>query len=256
MSTSINPYTIFPNISYGPHQRQTYDLYTPQQSGSEKHPLLLVIHGGGWQAGDRGILAGEEFFLKQGFALARIGYRLSHDAIFPAQLHDCQSALSTLIQHADTCGVDPERIAVLGHSAGGHLASLLACRTTEIKAVVNQAGPMNLLHLITQRRKENPDKETSGAELLVDYPQTDWQQLAQDASPSHHLSETTPPHLLIYADADEVVHFSEGTTFHDALQRNGTPSEIMNIPGGHHVDPRFWEQNTQENILSFLHQYV
>jgi len=99
------------------------DLYLPQHS---THPpeLLVWIHGGAWREGDKDdplLLA----LVEDGFALASIQYRLSHEAIYPAQIHDCKGAIRWLRAHANEYGYNAQRIGVAGSSAGGHLAALV-----------------------------------------------------------------------------------------------------------------------------------
>lgn len=96
-------------------------------SGDGPHPVLVWIHGGGWQGGSHNQTPLMALALRDsGVTVASIGYRLSDEAIFPAQLHDCKGAIRYLRAHASTYGIDPDRIAVWGSSAGGHLAALVA----------------------------------------------------------------------------------------------------------------------------------
>ncbi len=100
------------------------DLYRPAAAGP--HPAVLVVHGGGWDAGDRTM---ERPFAKrlaaEGFVAVPVSYRLGEAGRFPAALHDLQSAVRWLRTHAAEHGIDPARIGVVGGSAGGHLAALL-----------------------------------------------------------------------------------------------------------------------------------
>ncbi|MFM8732670.1 MAG: BPSS1187 family protein, partial [Phycisphaerales bacterium] len=102
------------------------DIYEAN-SGDGPRPVLVWIHGGGWQSGSHNQVPLMALALRDsGVTVASIGYRLSDQATFPAQLHDCKGAIRFLRANASTYGIDPDRIAVWGSSAGGHLAALLA----------------------------------------------------------------------------------------------------------------------------------
>src|SRR5689334_13387309 len=109
----------------GGHE-QRLDLYVPTDQKGEA--LIVYIHGGAWVAGDK---AGDSLnpnnlqWLWEGYAMASINYRLAQNAKWPAQLQDCQAAIRWRNAHARQYGYDPTRIAVVGESAGGHLAAIL-----------------------------------------------------------------------------------------------------------------------------------
>jgi acetyl esterase/lipase len=99
------------------------DLYIPKNT-TVKPPLLVWIHGGGWQSGSKDScpLYRET---QRGYAVASLNYRLSHEAMFPAQIHDCKGAIRWLRANAEKFGYNSERIGVAGSSAGGQLVALL-----------------------------------------------------------------------------------------------------------------------------------
>ncbi|MEI9960259.1 MAG: alpha/beta hydrolase [Limisphaerales bacterium] len=102
------------------------DLYVPAGNGS--FPLVIWIHGGGWHGGDKETSGASLAlqFLPHGFALASLDYRYTYDAPFPAQIEDCNKALVWLRLNAKKYHLDPDRVGVVGHSAGAHLAALMA----------------------------------------------------------------------------------------------------------------------------------
>lgn len=115
---------------------QTYDFYPPATTGAaaEPAPLLIYVHGGAWRFGDKssfaqadnGLHTVRQRLAKAGFATASINYRLSHQALFPAQINDLKTAIRYFKQHATEFSIDPDRIALAGGSAGGHLVQLAA----------------------------------------------------------------------------------------------------------------------------------
>ncbi len=105
-----------------PHPCQHLDLYLPPQEGLL--PLILWVHGGAFCAGSKDEFVPAEY-LVAGYALAALNYRLSQHALWPAQIIDCKSAVRWLRAHAGQYGLDPQRFAAWGASAGGHLAAML-----------------------------------------------------------------------------------------------------------------------------------
>ncbi|MCG8702184.1 MAG: alpha/beta hydrolase, partial [Bacteroidales bacterium] len=104
------------------HERHKLDIYLPAQG--EKLPLIINVHGGAFRAGskERNVPVG---YLKAGYAIASINYRLSQHAIFPAQIEDVKAAVRWLRAHAQTYRIDPQRFGAWGASAGGHLVAML-----------------------------------------------------------------------------------------------------------------------------------
>ena len=97
-------------------------------------PAILFMHGGGWSKGNRQAgEAGTMLLAKQGYVAATISYRLAPAACFPAQLHDCKTAVRWLRANASTYGIDADHVGAAGHSAGGHLAALLALTPNQLE---------------------------------------------------------------------------------------------------------------------------
>src|SRR4051812_26768057 len=120
------------NIPYASDtsQKHLLDIYLPPNSKGNL-PLVVWIHGGAWMLNDKYADMGYmkntvKSFIDSGYALASINYRYSTDSVFPAQIRDCNAAIEYLYQHANEYGIDRNKIAVIGFSAGGHLASLLS----------------------------------------------------------------------------------------------------------------------------------
>ena len=135
------------------------DLYVPAGMAAAP-PVIVFLHGGGWRLGSRRVFvptwrdwAPEPFhrLVTAGFAVAALDYRLSAEAVFPAQLEDAQAAVGWLRTRADELGVDADRIVAWGESAGGHLAALLGLTCAgEITGVVDWYGPADLTTMAAQ----------------------------------------------------------------------------------------------------------
>ncbi len=114
------------DLAYGPHpERNVLDLYLPEKTMTGPWPVVVWIHSGGWYTGGKGGGGAARALVARGYAVAAINYRFSQDAIFPAQIEDCQRAIRWLRAHAGEYGLDPTRFGAWGGSAGGHLAALL-----------------------------------------------------------------------------------------------------------------------------------
>ena len=131
----------YSNIPYAADtfKKHLLDIYLPPNAGANT-PLIVWVHGGAWMLNDKYADMGYmkntiKGFIDSGYALASIDYRYSTTAIFPAQIQDCNQALEYLYEHAAQYKLDKKRIALIGFSAGGHLASLLALtHNNEVKA--------------------------------------------------------------------------------------------------------------------------
>ena len=115
-------------LSFGPDQRQGIDYYGPAARSDKKPPLILFVHGGGWRIGSReaSVHTKPAHFTSQGYAFASVGYRLLPDAPVETQAADVAAGLAYMREEAGRLGYDPDQIILMGHSAGAHLAALVA----------------------------------------------------------------------------------------------------------------------------------
>jgi len=228
--------------------RQSLDLYLPEQRASEDPlPVVVFVHGGGWQNGDKGrgglrvgpYVAGGEYIG------ASIGYRLTDEAQWPAQIHDCKAAIRWIKAHAGEYGLDPDRIAVMGTSAGGHLVAMLgvSAGTAEldgeigphpevdasVACVVNYFGPSDLLAMGGWH--DAPDSPES---KLVGGPVQELRDTARDASPISHVSADAAPMLLIHGTEDRIVPYDQSVALKDGLVAAGAWAALLTVEGGGH----------------------
>lgn len=246
------------------HERQKLDIFLPPKAEGPL-PLIVMIHGGGWQSGSKE-QAPAEAFARRGYVVARINYRLSQDAIFPAQIEDCKAALRWLRAHAKTYQIDPNHVAVWGSSAGGHLAALLGTsahvkqlegkggnldQLSCVQAVIDWFGPTDFLHLEGDFRHAH----TAVGKLLggaID----DRKERAALASPITHVTKDAAPFLILHGDKDPVVPFHQSEILADALKKAGVEVTLRKIEGGKHGGPEF---NSAENVkltLAFLEKHL
>ncbi len=225
------------------------DVLTPDPRPDGLLPALVWIHGGGWEAGDkRGGFSdtfGPELALA-GFVFLSIQYRLSDQAIFPAQLHDVKAAVRWVRANAESLGVDPERIGVWGHSAGGHLAALVGTTgdlaelegesgspgiSSKVQSVVALSPATHFLEIPADWPHVEPRRAT---EKLVGGPLEERTELVRLANPIAHIRPGMPPFLIVHGAADDVVPVEQGIALYDALIAAGCEATLEVLPGADH----------------------
>lgn len=235
---------------------KAYDLIVPN-GDPQQIPLLVWIHGGAWQGGEKRIFNDFERFTHRGFAVLSISYRFIQEAPFPAQLIDCKTAIRWARAHAETYGYNPDKIIVGGNSAGGHLASLLGVTngdtrydvgmyleyTSDVQAVVDKFGPVNLSN------EEMPDF----AHVMNAFVSNDMQ-MRHDASPLQLITGAEPPFLIMHGTDDPAIPFNQSQQFYEALKAAGVDVQFCPVPGGLHGFDSIEEYKIMtEFILSHSH---
>jgi len=215
------------------------DLYMPR-IGAELPPLVVSIHGGGWHGGDKEGTPGLQL-TRHGFAVASINYRLTGEATFPAQIHDCKAAVRWLRRHAGLYGYRAERIGVWGASAGGHLAALLGTssgvedlegsqgnreQSSSVQAVVDFFGPTDVE--VWARHKNQTESN------LIPGPFSQTSEPLRRANPITFIGKSAPPFFIAHGEADTLVPVSQSKLLHEALQRAGVESTLTMVPGAGH----------------------
>ena len=243
------------DLAYSPqgHARQKLDLYLPETADGPL-PLIIWVHGGGWQNGSKDqCLPLRLGFTSRGYAIASLNYRLSGDAIFPAQIEDCQAAVRWLRDHAKDYNIDPDRFVAWGASAGGHLVALLGtagdstefspagARTTSsrVQAVCDFYGPIDLLKGVATPGYEGHAKPDSPESKLLGGAVPGAPEKAKRANPITYITPNDPPFLIIHGAADPVVPPNQGELLNTALIAAGIESSYRTIAGAKHGGPEF-----------------
>ncbi len=272
------PARVLRDIAYlGPGRPETLDVYIPARAKLDPpSPAIVWIHGGGWTSGDKAeerARAVGQALADAGYVCASIDYRLGPGA-WPTNLLDCKNAVRFLRQHGADYAVDPDRIAVMGASAGGHLALLTALTTADpaleptapypgisdaVSAVVDLGG-------IAEPRTWHPGSDpefTSGgmAAMLGRDLSTDparW----QAASALDHVRSDSPPVFIAQGMDDTVVDPAQARDLDRALREHGVAHQLLLLPGvgrildltagpGHPLAP-----DLRADVLAFLQQYL
>jgi acetyl esterase/lipase len=212
------------------------NLYRPAQLG--KYPAIVVIHGGGWQSGDPGNnFEFSQYMAAQGYSVLSIDYRLAPEYKYPAQIEDVRTAIDYIREHADELEVDVNRMALMGRSAGAHLAMLAAFApdAPPVRAIVNYYGPVNLT--TGYQDPPNPDPIDS-RKLLRDFlggTPAELPDLYKQASPWNYVNRSLPPALLIYGQRDRVVQSKFGRRLSEQLKKTGNQVAFIEIPWAEHA---------------------
>ena len=208
------------------------DLHVPD--GAERPPVVMWIHGGAFRAGDRRLLPGTlppdsvfDRLLDAGLACASIDYRLSAEAIWPAQGEDVRAAIAFLRATSGEYGVDATRLATWGESAGGHLALMGGLTTPHVSAIVAWYPVTDIPSGVAETGNDSESVWLGGR------PSTMPERIA-DASPITHVTVAAPPCLLMHGDADEVVPASQSLLMHERLAAAGVESTLRIVPGADH----------------------
>jgi acetyl esterase/lipase len=255
-STSFRLTAVHRNLSYvtSGHPRQTLDLYLPTPPAvrtwqkppangyQTKLPLVIWIFGGGFLVGSKDDTVPLEL-LSQGYAVASIGYRLSGDAKFPAQVEDCKAAIRWLRANSARFALDPERFAVFGESAGGYLAAMLGTtgdvkefdvgenleQSSRVQAVIDFYGPTDFL----QNASAVASAKTPEA-FLLGGPILENKDKAAKANPIAYVTRDDPPFFIVHGDADKLVPYNQSQLLDAALTTANVPVAFHTVKGGGH----------------------
>ena len=243
------------------------DLFRPASAGRAPLPAVLLIHGGGWRSGDRSMeIPMAERFARNGYVAAVVEYRLSPEARYPAALCDCRDALRWLRGKASRYSIDTNRIAVLGGSAGGHLATLLgtpgeadSCSglpggrraRSDVRAVVNFDGPVDLTDPVESGKDDDPAKPSS-AKLWLGFTYAERPELWKSASPALLVNAQTPP--VLFVNSSQPRYRAGRDRMISRMKEFGIQSGVVEIPDSPHtfwiLEP--WSEKAFEVARAFL----
>ena len=238
------------------------DIYRPdEQKGSEKYPAVILVHGGGWQSGDRTAGSMEALgraLADAGFVAFSIDYRLVKKGAkgwenqYPVPIDDCRRAVRWIREHAADYGADATKMGAAGDSAGGHLVALLGTTdadgepSSRVQAVVDIYGPADL----TCDYSKLTIGELNVQDLVDVFVPTP--EAKRASSPLLHIDDQTAAFLIFHGDADPIVGVAQSRDFHAALQKAGRESEYIEFPGaGHGFAGKDWETLVAKSIAFF-----
>lgn len=197
------------DIAYvdGGHASQKLDLALPEGAGP--HPVLVWIHGGGWQRGSRSLYGPKlPWAREKGWAFASVGYRFSPEFAHPAHIQDCASAVAWLVKNSERLNLDPKRIMVIGHSSGAHLAALL---TVDKRWLGAHGLPLSTIQ----------------ASMLLDSAAYDMEAQALQSTRNPLRSQDT--NIYTQAFGSEPEGWRDASPFHQSVERQAYPPIWMGV---------------------------
>lgn len=251
-ASPVSTTTQHKNVSYcnTSNPQQKYDLSVPTDRAKGTVPVVVYVHGGGWSEGNRSDGVADSYakpLVQKGIAFASVDYRLSQEASYPAQNDDVSCAIQHLRNNATEYGIDPQRIILMGDSAGGQLVALEALKKNNqhIKAVVMLYGVSDLLWQIIEGRGGNALNYLGGYN----------EKLARQASPVYQDLSQAPPFLLVHGSADITVPVEQSRYFTQQLRNFGREATYLEVVGAEHAfigtdDPL--EAQVKPKILQYI----
>ena len=242
------------DIPYGTGGGRTLllDVLRPDVPLHPPQPAVIWVHGGGWRGGERGEHP-NRMFAERGFVTVTISYRFSHEAIFPAQIHDVKAAIRFLRASSERWGIDPERIGIWGHSAGGHLAALAAVsgglpalegdggnadESSLVQAAAPMSPPTDFLVDWYEGSGFPPHEDGMSAviDLLdgLDLMEPDIRERAELASPVVLASADAAPMLVIHGTRDDLVPVGQARKLVATLLDLGVDASLLEFSEGDH----------------------
>ncbi|MCC6153317.1 MAG: alpha/beta hydrolase [Candidatus Hydrogenedentes bacterium] len=235
------------------------DIYAPNTPGP--HPVLVFIHGGSWRFGDKRMVGGKpEAFTTAGYVFVSINYRLSPEVQHPAHAQDCGKAIAWIHKNIAQYGGDPKRIYVMGHSAGAHLAALIATDETYLKEGGCDLSAIRGAIVLDGGGYDIPTMVNSGElfakgryERAFGKSKESW----RNASPITHVAKNKkiPPFLLVHA-GERVASQEQADGLAAALTKAGITARQFDAPDKNHLtlNSDIGEKNdaTTKEILAFM----
>jgi acetyl esterase/lipase len=265
-------YNIHYNTPYADtdNPRQCLDIAIPKNKPEKPLPVIVFVHGGGWRAGSKdGIIENRLADFLNGRVIGiSINYRLTDEAIWPAQIHDCKAAIRWIRGNAEKYNIDRNKICVWGSSAGGHLVAMLGVSSndktmkgtlgshidqrSDVSCVIDFCGPTQLIHSGFEQyfndELENPLAKIFGGPPSENLP------AMKSASPINYVNGDEPPFLMVHGELDNVVSLDQSILLDEALKKAGVSSTLIKIINGIHGFPV--AAALTERIKQFLDKHL
>jgi acetyl esterase/lipase len=246
------------------------DLYLPL-TATARPPLLVWVHGGSWQRGSKDDVPITSLTV-DGYAIASVDYRLSPVAKFPAQVHDLKAAIRYLRAHAGEHGYDGARIAIMGSSAGAHLANVVGVtngdaafegkvggdltQSSDVQAIVSYYGASNLTSILKQSTPYGVGMRRPALELLFGGMPEAKPDLAHMASPVFFVDARDPPLFLLHGDQDPQMPINQSHELHGAYKAKNLPVAFEVVHGAEHGGDEFYDEERTELVMRFLDRHL
>src|SRR4051812_28343109 len=217
------------------------DLYLPPKK-DKPTPVVINIHGGGWNHGVKESQTGFNTFFKMNYAVANVEYRLTPQATAPAAVEDIRCALIYIIKNAAALNIDTNKIVVMGGSAGAHLALMAGllgndhrfdgvCKpevNVKVAAIVDKYGITDVWDWAYGKNLTSK----SATKWLGD--RANDEKFARSVSPLYLVNKNSPPTFIVHGNADPVVPYQQSVDLHKKLDEVGVKNVFITVEGGQH----------------------
>jgi acetyl esterase/lipase len=247
------------DVSYGTDPAQRMDVYLPANRSTTDTKVFIMVHGGAWESGDKADLNEYIPVFKQrlpGYAIFNINYRLAvlpSANLFPTQETDVKKAFDFIVGKATEYQFNRDKLAVLGASAGGHLAMLQSYKNAspKVKALVDMFGPTDMTTLYNT---SSTLSQLGLRYLLAGSPTTN-QSLYQSSSPINYVTAQSPPTLILHGEIDPLVPLGQSSALRTKLQTAGAAVQMVTYPLEGHGWVGASLLDTYDKIVAFLTAY-
>jgi acetyl esterase/lipase len=270
--------TVVKDISYlGEGREEKMDIYYPaDMDKTHSLPAVVLIHGGGWMSGDKAAkreLNIAQNLVPEGYICASINYKLGAGA-FPQNIYDCKTAIRFLRENAVKYGIDDDRIAVMGGSAGGHLALMVAFtadslifdpdepysgQSTKVNAVINLYGITDLFtrQYCDDDGTPNGELKDGGAVSVLAAAREQNPFLWKAFSPVNHITADSPPVITFHGKRDTIVDYLQAVQLHERLAQHKVINQLHLIDNAKHTfDMQSSGEDLKPIVTDFLKRFL
>ena len=263
------------NYAGNDNPRQALDLLLPKKrTTQEPLPVVVFIHGGAWRSGNKNSGIGRLAPLVNDgdYAGVSVAYRLTAEAQWPSQIHDCKAAIRWIRANAKQHNLDPEKIAVWGSSAGGHLVSMLGVsggvgslegkignhldQSSRVSCVINFFGPSELLTMNDHPSNIDHDAPESPESRLIGGAIQENKAKARAASPITYVTRDDAPFLHVHGTADKLVPYPQSVDLNKKLVAAGVNSKLVTVTDGGHGNFGNAGEKIQKLVQAFLAKHL
>ena len=268
VNTTLNvPYAWVPDMYGGGANPLVMHIVYPAEAPAEGLPVLMWVCGGGWECCEpQNRLADLSYFAHRGYIVCLITYRISNTAIFPAQIIDVKTAIRFIRKNAKKFRANPDRIAVMGDSAGGHLVSLAGLApdkpeftgdqwegvSDKVQAVVDWYGVVDFFGLAGEEADLGSLPGNNCVAKLFGCELDKKMDLIHLANPIEYVSPDAPPFLIVHGDEDPLVPLQCSIDLHNKLEAAGVPVELVIVKGAGHATIEFSQEKLLKHIADWL----
>lgn len=247
------------DVSYGKDTAQRLDIYLPANRSSDSTKSIILIHGGGWNSGNKNDFTAyvDSFRIRMpDYAIFNINYRLVNDRnLFPTQENDVRAAIDFIVGNSKEYAINKNKLVLLGVSAGGHLALLQGYkyRSPKVAAIVDFFGPTDLL---TMYQKPWHPLVPYALQMITGTTPKHNSEIYKESSPINYVSSQSAPTLILHGGSDNIVNVSQSKSLKTKLDKAGVKNELIIYPGRSHGWYGQTLSNSFDRIEEFLQFYV